>query len=162
MRQNPHVRICGGPGSATTLVYPTLRRRRPPRVTGRRAGRPSSVCLPVRTPGGAGARPASRPGHCRRHGIVKLSLTAVSDAQHGGFATGWGPVSSSCSDLRHADDGRQTLRGGSGRVFRRYPRPARWRCSSRPASSWLATVESSARGSWVTPTKRPPGSRTVY
>ena len=27
MRQNPHVRICGGPGSATTLVYPTGRRR---------------------------------------------------------------------------------------------------------------------------------------
>ena len=26
MRQNPHVRICGGPGSATTLVYPTSRR----------------------------------------------------------------------------------------------------------------------------------------
>ena len=26
-------------------------------------------------------------------GIVKLSLTAVSGAQHGGFATGWGPVS---------------------------------------------------------------------
>ena len=26
MRQNPHVRICGGPGSATTLVYPTARR----------------------------------------------------------------------------------------------------------------------------------------
>ena len=25
MRQNPHVRICGGPGSATTLVYPTSR-----------------------------------------------------------------------------------------------------------------------------------------
>ena len=25
MRQNPHVRICGGPGSATTLVYPTPR-----------------------------------------------------------------------------------------------------------------------------------------
>ena len=24
MRQNPHVRICGGPGSATTLVYLTL------------------------------------------------------------------------------------------------------------------------------------------
>ena len=23
MRQNPHVRICGGPGSETTLVYPT-------------------------------------------------------------------------------------------------------------------------------------------
>ena len=27
MRQNPHVRICGGPGSATTLVYPTAIRR---------------------------------------------------------------------------------------------------------------------------------------
>ena len=27
MRQNPHVRICGGPGSATTLVYPTAFRR---------------------------------------------------------------------------------------------------------------------------------------
>ena len=27
MRQNPHVRICGGPGSATTLVYPTARHR---------------------------------------------------------------------------------------------------------------------------------------
>ena len=26
MRQNPHVRICGGPGSATTLVYPTVGR----------------------------------------------------------------------------------------------------------------------------------------
>ena len=26
MRQNPHVRICGGPGSATTLVYPTLQK----------------------------------------------------------------------------------------------------------------------------------------
>ena len=24
MRQNPHVRICRGPGSATTLVYPTI------------------------------------------------------------------------------------------------------------------------------------------
>ena len=27
MRQNPHVRICGGPGSATTLVYPTVEQR---------------------------------------------------------------------------------------------------------------------------------------
>ena len=25
MRQNPHVRICGGPGSATTLAYPTVK-----------------------------------------------------------------------------------------------------------------------------------------
>ena len=28
----------------------------------------------------------------RAEGIVKLRLTAVSDAQHGGFATGWSPV----------------------------------------------------------------------
>ena len=32
MRQNPHVRICGGPGSAMTLVYPTQ--------SSRKAGRP--------------------------------------------------------------------------------------------------------------------------
>ena len=47
MRQNPHVRICGGPGSATTLVYPTLkpwRAVRPPALgvgclsSGRRKG----------------------------------------------------------------------------------------------------------------------------
>ena len=36
MRQNPHVRICGGPGSATTLVYPTIGHR-----GGRAAGLPS-------------------------------------------------------------------------------------------------------------------------
>ena len=34
MRQNPHVRICGGLGSATTLVYPTTCGRR--RITRRR------------------------------------------------------------------------------------------------------------------------------
>ena len=41
MRKNPHVRICGGLGSATTLVYPTARggdRRR-----GRSAHRPERV-----------------------------------------------------------------------------------------------------------------------
>ena len=38
MRQNPHVRICGGPGSATTLVYPTDQRRRLA-VLDRRLGR---------------------------------------------------------------------------------------------------------------------------
>ena len=32
MRQNPHVRICGGPGSATTLVYPTTLRWQPNRL----------------------------------------------------------------------------------------------------------------------------------
>ena len=28
-----------------------------------------------------------------RRGIVKLRLTAVFDAQHGGFETGWSPIS---------------------------------------------------------------------
>ena len=39
MRQNPHVRICGGPGSATTLVYPTVRHPRPAGRPGRGGGR---------------------------------------------------------------------------------------------------------------------------
>ena len=34
MRKNPHVRICGGLGSATTLVYPT--------VVGRQATHPTA------------------------------------------------------------------------------------------------------------------------
>ena len=36
MRQNPHVRICGGPGSATTLVYPTPVRAASDRKCGHR------------------------------------------------------------------------------------------------------------------------------
>ena len=48
MRQNPHVRICGGPGSATTLVYPTA-----PRVPRSRAG---SYLWPVREPRRTGGR----------------------------------------------------------------------------------------------------------
>ena len=32
MWQHPHVRICGGPGSATTLVYPTLEGYGPPEI----------------------------------------------------------------------------------------------------------------------------------
>ena len=52
MRQNPHVRICGGPGSATTLVYPT---------PGAAAAEASLPCWPAgRQPthagGGRGAR----------------------------------------------------------------------------------------------------------
>ena len=42
MRQNPHVRICGGPGSATTLVYPT------PHGPPRRAGRALTAGLSLR------------------------------------------------------------------------------------------------------------------
>ena len=31
--------------------------------------------------------------HATKKGMVKLRLAAVSDAQHGGFATGWSPAS---------------------------------------------------------------------
>ena len=55
MRQNPHVRICGGPGSATTLVYLTI------------AGAGGKV-HPSR-PGGDAAT-ASRSRSARRPGIV--------------------------------------------------------------------------------------------
>ena len=46
MRQNPHVRICGGPGSATTLVYPTDHPRAAPdsdRAPSTRPPRPPST-----------------------------------------------------------------------------------------------------------------------
>ena len=56
MRQNPHVRICGGPGSATTLVYPTtLVRERIPRRFGLDPVRDIQVLCPMNR-GGAGAR----------------------------------------------------------------------------------------------------------
>ena len=45
MRQNPHVRICGGPGSATTLVYPTT--TWPHYWLGWRCCRPRSRCCSV-------------------------------------------------------------------------------------------------------------------
>ena len=51
MRQNPHVRICGGPGSATTLVYPTGHEPRPRAPA---ASRPSHS-----RPGGRLPRPCS-------------------------------------------------------------------------------------------------------
>ena len=72
MRQNPHVRICGGPGSATTLVYPTPRGRHrrpahrtgpPPRATHHRISPPGNSSRP-RTGGRrvAGHRPSVRRG----------------------------------------------------------------------------------------------------
>ena len=46
MRQNPHVRICGGPGSATTLVYPTAASHRVHRVEAERPDQraPEHLC----------------------------------------------------------------------------------------------------------------------
>ena len=62
MRQNPHVRICGGPGSATTLVYPTASAC-PVAACATIAGR--FVSVPVREPRRTGGRcPATAaPGH---------------------------------------------------------------------------------------------------
>ena len=40
-----------------------------------------------------GMKPTTRLNHVVIQGIVKLKLTAVFDAQHGGFTTGWIPVS---------------------------------------------------------------------
>ncbi len=47
MRQNPHVRICGGPGSATTPVYPTLTLPHAGLRTRSLAGRRSKTEQPV-------------------------------------------------------------------------------------------------------------------
>ena len=46
MRQNPHVRICGGLGSATALVYPTLM---PCRRSRSATGTPDSASLRIPT-----------------------------------------------------------------------------------------------------------------
>ena len=73
------------------------RRRRRQRAsgTGAAAGRPARPGhrqLP-RVPHTRRPTP-QRPGSgTTREGIVKLRLTAVFDAQHGGFETGWSPIS---------------------------------------------------------------------
>ena len=68
MRQNPHVRICGGPGSATTLVYPTGTRRR---------GRPPRSPGLVDGARGAGAGPAVRASvGVEAHGAEGVSVRA--------------------------------------------------------------------------------------
>ena len=71
MRQNPHVRICGGPGSATTLVYPTTTRPQSCRAVARE----DVICIPMEA-----------------FGIVKLSGIALIDPQHTWFATGLEPI----------------------------------------------------------------------
>ena len=64
MRQNPHVRICGGPGSATTLVYPTAAGR------GRRGPDTARLCAAARAQ-------ATRPD---RPAIVAHAATGWADA----------------------------------------------------------------------------------
>ena len=48
MRQNPHVRICGGPGSASTLVYPTIRGQRSPALSAAMLSSPRSPSKTIR------------------------------------------------------------------------------------------------------------------
>ena len=56
-QQNPHVRICGGPGSATTLVYPTAPRE------GRR-------CVQAHSRGGARKRASDLAHHLYQAGTA--------------------------------------------------------------------------------------------
>ena len=87
MRQNPHVRICGGPGSATTLVYPTEDRHggsaagcavgvggfRDPAHLVRRASHPhDSPRLGVLAPSLALPRPGRRPAPRARRPLALL------------------------------------------------------------------------------------------
>ena len=51
MRKNPHVRICGGLGSATTLVYPTAARGVGALI--QRGGRAVAGMLTIATAGGS-------------------------------------------------------------------------------------------------------------
>ena len=81
MRQNPHVRICGGPGSETTLVYPTatwpngsMIRAWSMSVAHRTIPRP-------RARSSAGTRP-SRTGSCW------CDITIVDEGSHAASGTG--------------------------------------------------------------------------
>ena len=82
MRQNPHVRICGGPGSATTLVYPT---RAWGHVPVRRPVEPFRPVLPVAI-AGFGQRAARPPA--ARAGVGAVAVVArvmhVPAGPHGG------------------------------------------------------------------------------
>ena len=64
MRPTPHVRICGGPGSATTLVYPTKYRKR-------------AIFGEMRRGVGKIVREL-----CQRHGVELVEGHALSDHVH--------------------------------------------------------------------------------
>ena len=65
MRKNPHVRICGGLGSATTLVYPTSSRAS---VFSSRDGSESYLAPSSRASASASRRSSTAVSTCReRH-----------------------------------------------------------------------------------------------
>ena len=73
MRQNPHVRICGGPGSATTLVYPTAA------PTHRRPDHPYHVLVvPPRHPAGPGQHGEDEAARQARRLLTAFQIAAPS------------------------------------------------------------------------------------
>ena len=85
MRKNPHVRICGGLGSATTLVYPTLER---PEV---HIDVPDRVHTPRARPGpdgGCPARPAARVAVTLRDTVA---VRCRSGEEHHSTCSRWSP-----------------------------------------------------------------------
>ena len=87
MRKNPHVRICGGLGSATTLVYPTPVRRRT--ATRPRHPRSRHTCRDGRfrilpSPVLRRSRPARRPDSTRStHAVLPTSDPDTDAVGHG-------------------------------------------------------------------------------
>ena len=79
MRKNPHVRICGGLGSATTLVYPTARRG-----VGS-SGNSATLDIKLTMPAYADPVDPARPSGARRASYTPPRLTAIS-----AIATGLG------------------------------------------------------------------------
>ena len=75
MRQNPHVRICGGPGSATTLVYPTARRSSDDDHVGR-GTRGQDALQGIRLAEGIGSSRAAVPD-AERHASRKTPVPQV-------------------------------------------------------------------------------------
>ena len=88
MRQNPHVRICGGPGSATTLVYPTT-----PRSRDTVSISPSRFGAPARAPACTSSLTAPDcPSSAKVRG-PRRNMGAEGDAAGGSSISAWtGPV----------------------------------------------------------------------
>ena len=70
MRKNPHVRICGGLGSATTLVYPTLSSRT---ASSGSMAHPLRPRAPRRSTGGLRVAPRR---YNRLHGLIPRPVGA--------------------------------------------------------------------------------------
>ena len=120
MRQNPHVRICGGPGSATTLVYPTPAGRDP---------LPPADVTPIR-------RPARAPNLKRLHGALRAHHQGLLPRAHGPDRRGL--AASRRPRVRRALPPRTESPGA-----RQSPEPA---AVDGPATPWSRPVPPAARG----------------